>query len=101
MGGERLGKLLCQWGQNWRRLGRSIGYPALLPAMIGSQTQGHHGLVLVCLELFQELKKLRATVGALLVGLGCSRVHGCWYLCADYNRNRGEMAPVCIGAEAC
>ena len=94
-------RLLHLLGQSWRGVGRAIGCLALLPARIGSQTQGHHGLELMCLELFSELMTLRATVGPLLVGLVCSRVHGCGFLGAGCTRNIGGMVPVCVGVESC
>ena len=44
---------------------------------------------------------LGSIVGTLLVGPAHSRVHGCGFLNADYNRNRGEKVSVCTGAKSC
>ena len=55
----------------------------------------------MCLELFWELMTLRATVGALLVGLVHSRVRGCGFLGEGCARNIGEMVQVCIDPESC
>ena len=98
---ERLNKLLHLLGQNWREMGRATGCPAPLPAMIWSQIWEHHGLVVVCLELFWELVTLRATVVALLVALVHSRVHGCGFQGAGCTRDIVGMVPVCFGVGSC
>ena len=95
--GDRLNKLLHLLGWSGRETGRATGCPALLPTMIWFQIQEHHGLLVVCSELFWELTTLWVTVGALLVALVHSSVHGCGFQGAGYTGDKRGRVPVCIG----